>query len=208
MKSILVANTKGGCGKTTITTNLAGYLSSIGNKVALADLDRQKSATQWLKRRPEEAHKIHSNHQCDRSSKLDWLVIDAPAGIRNDKLKAAVKLADCIIVPMQPSAFDSSATQHFLDVLNEEKTVRKEKTFVALVGNRVNSRTNAAGQLESFMEGAGFPVLTSIRNAQVYVNAAEEGLTIFDMKPYQVTKDLEQWAPINDWVLSFSAKRK
>ncbi len=206
MKSILVANTKGGCGKTTITTNLAGYLSALGNKVAIADLDRQKSSSHWLKRRPGEVPKIQSNNKCEKSSKLDWLVIDSPAGIRNDKLKDAVKLADCIIVPMQPSAFDSSATQRFIDVLNEEKAIRKEKTFVALVGNRVNSRTNAATQLDVFMQDAGFPVLANLRNAQAYVNAAEEGLSIFEMKPYRVKKDLEQWAPITNWVLGFSGK--
>lgn len=206
MKSILVANTKGGCGKTTITTNLAGYLSALGNKVAIADLDRQKSSSHWLKRRPKEVSKIQSNNKCEKSNKLDWLVIDSPAGIRSDKLKDAVKLADCIIVPMQPSAFDSSATQRFIDVLNEEKAIRKEKTFVALVGNRVNSRTNAATQLNAFMQDAGFPILANLRNAQAYVNAAEEGLSIFDMKPYRVKKDLEQWAPITNWVLGFSSK--
>lgn len=206
MKSILVANTKGGCGKTTITTNLAGYLSALGNKVAIADLDRQKSSSHWLKRRPIEVPKIQSNNKCEKSNKLDWLVIDSPAGIRNDKLKDAVKLADCVIVPMQPSAFDSSATQRFIDVLNEEKAIRKEKTFVALVGNRVNSRTNAASLLDVFMQDAGFPVLANLRNAQAYVNAAEEGLSIFDMKPYRVKKDLEQWAPITNWVLGFGGK--
>lgn len=206
MKSILVANTKGGCGKTTITTNLAGYLSALGNKVAIADLDRQKSSSHWLKRRPQEASKIHSHNKCEKSGKLDWLVIDSPAGIRSDKLKDAVKLADCVIVPMQPSAFDSGATQRFIEVLNDEKAIRKEKTFVALVGNRVNSRTNAATQLNAFMQEAGFPVLANLRNAQAYVNAAEEGLSIFDMKPYHVKKDLEQWAPITNWVLGFSGK--
>ncbi len=206
MKSILVANTKGGCGKTTITTNLAGYLSALGNKVAIADLDRQKSSSHWLKRRPIEVPTIQSNNKCEKSNKLDWLVIDSPAGIRNDKLKDAVKLADCVIVPMQPSAFDSSATQRFIDVLNEEKAIRKEKTFVALVGNRVNSRTNAASQLDVFMQDAGFPVLANLRNAQAYVSAAEEGLSIFDMKPYRVKKDLEQWAPITNWVLGFGGK--
>lgn len=206
MVSILVANTKGGCGKTTVSTNLAGFLASLGNSVAISDLDRQKSATQWLKRRPESLNKIDLYNASDKIKKTDWLVIDAPAGIRNDKLKSAVKLADCIIVPIQPSAFDSGATQSFLEILLEEKAVRKEKTFVALVGMRVNQRTNAANSLSEFMDSTGFPVLSKLRNAQVYVNAAENGMTIFDMPASQVKQDLEQWTPIKDWIVGFNAK--
>lgn len=207
MKSILVANTKGGCGKTTLTTNLAGYLATLGNNVAIADLDRQKSATHWLKRRPEECVKIYSNNKCEKTNKLDWLIIDSPAGFRNDKFETAVKVVDCILVPMQPSAFDSGATERFLEILQKEKAIRKAKTFVALVGMRVNSRTNAAEHLNTFMEATGLPVLTSLRSAQSYVNAAEKGMTLFDMKPYQVQKDLEQWEPITNWVLSFAGNK-
>lgn len=204
MKSVLIANTKGGCGKTTLATNLAGYLASIGNTVAIADLDRQKSSTHWIKRRPANVGKIDVNSKLDRAKKLDWLVIDSPAGIRNEKLKESVKLADCIIVPVQPSAFDRGATQNFLDILVEEKAVRKEKTFVALVGMRVNSRTNAASSLNEYMETTGFPILTHIRNAQVYATAAELGLSIFDMRETTVKQDLEQWRSITDWVIGFN----
>jgi chromosome partitioning protein len=206
MKSVLIANTKGGCGKTTVATNLAGYLASIGNRVGISDLDRQKSSTHWVKRRPKDQYTIQSYTNLDKSSDLDWLIIDAPAGIRNDKLKDAVKLADCIIVPIQPSAFDSGATESFLEILSEEKAIRKEKTFVALVGMRVNTRTNAANILNTFMENTGFPILSNLRNAQVYVNAAEEGLSIFEMRPSLVKQDLEQWFPITQWVVSFNAK--
>jgi chromosome partitioning protein len=203
MKHILVANSKGGSGKTTLTTNLAGYLATISDKVMLADLDRQQSSTQWLSRRPADAPKIELQ---SNAFKPEWTVTDSPAGLRDEKLADAVKNADCIIVPIQPSAFDIGAANDFLKVLVEEKTVRKNKTFVALVGSRVNSRTNAAVGLAEFMDQTGFPVLAYLRNSQVYTTAAEQGLSIFDMRPSLVEQDIEQWSVLLDWVKQATAK--
>jgi chromosome partitioning protein len=201
MKHILVANSKGGCGKTTLATNLAGYLATTSKKVAIADLDRQHSATQWLSRRPSALPTIHEyNLESKMDFKPDWLVTDSPAGMRDEKLADAVKNADCIIVPIQPSAFDIGAASDFLSVLQEEKAIRKNKTFVALVGSRVNSRTNAAVSLAEFMDQTGFPVLAYLRNSQVYATAAEQGLSLFDMRPSIVAQDIEQWSVLLDWI--------
>lgn len=203
MSNILVANTKGGSGKTTLATNLAGYFATLGGSVVLTDLDRQQSSTQWVQRRPAALPLIQSNHARSKLSKLepDWIITDSPAGLRDEKLAEAVKQASCVLVPIQPSAFDIGATRDFLDILAAEKAVRKSKTFVALVGMRVNIRTRSAAKLADFMEQTGLPVLTFLRSAQVYTLAAEEGLSIFDMRPAQVTQDLEQWAPLLEWVL-------
>ena len=111
-----------------------------------------------------------------------------------------MKQADCVIVPIQPSAFDIGAARNFLDMLAEEKAIRKHKTFVALVGMRINSRTHSAAMLAEFMQQTGLPVLTYIRNAQVYATAAEQGSSVFDMRPSLVSQDLEQWEPLLDWV--------
>jgi len=203
MKNILIANSKGGSGKTTLATNLAGYLATISNKVMLNDLDRQKSSTQWLSRRPTDAPVI--SLQSD-AFKPEWTVTDSPAGLRDEKLADAVRNADCIIVPIQPSAFDIGAASDFLKVLVEEKTVRKNKTFVALVGSRVNSRTHAAVGLAEFMDQTGFPVLAYLRNSQVYTTAAEQGLSIFDMRPSTVAQDIEQWSVLLDWIKQATAK--
>ncbi len=202
MKTVLVANPKGGSGKTTLATNLAGYFASLNYRVMLSDLDRQQSATSWLQRRSAELPFIESHQPKSKQSdfKAEWLVADSPGGFRDEKLSDAIKQADCIIVPVQPSAFDIGATQDFLDLLNEEKAIRKQKTFVALVGMRVNSRTNAAIKLAEFMAQTNFPVLTYLRNAQSYVTAAEQGLSLFDMRPSLVTQDIEQWQPLLDWI--------
>lgn len=218
MKNILVANPKGGSGKTTIATNLAGYFAKEGYKVTLSDLDRQQSATGWLERRPEhypvitsqiDKVKFNSNkHPTDKHlnknyiNKEQWVISDSPGGFRDKKLFDAVKQADCIIVPVQPSAFDMGATQDFLDVLTAEKAIRKNKTFIALVGMRVNYRTNAATKLAAYLEQTDLPTLAYLRNAQVYATAAEQGISLFDMRQSLVAQDIEQWQPILDWILN------
>lgn len=203
MINILIANPKGGSGKTTLATNLAGYFAKAGGRVILSDLDRQQSSTQWIQRRPSELPLIHAHNPRSKVPVLEaeWLVADSPAGLREEKLSDAVKQADCVIVPIQPSAFDIGATRDFLDILAEEKAIRKNKTFVALVGMRVSSRTLSAIGLAEFMEQTGFPVLAYLRNAQVYATAAEQGMSLFDMRPSLVAQDIQQWTPLLDWVI-------
>ncbi len=208
MKQILIANPKGGSGKTTLATNLAGYFATRGRRVVLSDLDRQQSALQWLQRRPYKLPLIHA-HDARRKeiiTNLDWQVTDSPAGLRDDKLSDAVKAADCVIVPIQPSAFDIGATRAFLELLGEEKAVRKQKTFVAMVGMRVDHRTRSAASLQEFMKQAGFPVPTCLRNAQVYALAAEQGASVFDIRPSQVANDLQQWAPLLHWIMEHAGR--
>jgi chromosome partitioning protein len=198
MKNILIANPKGGSGKSTLATNLAGYFAMRGKHVLLEDLDRQQSSANWLERRHTSAPQIYSNSK--KAEKLDWIITDSPAGLRDDKLTEAVKAADCVIVPIQPSAFDIGATRDFLQVLAEEKSIRKNKTFVALVGMRVNMRTNSAVKLAEFMQQADLPVLAYLRNTQVYVTAAEQGLSLFDMRPSLVEQEIAQWKRLLTWI--------
>ena len=198
MKNILIANPKGGSGKSTLATNLAGYFAMRGKHVLLQDLDRQQSSANWLERRSADAPKIYvSSKQAD---KIDWVITDSPAGLRDDKLTDAVKTADCVIVPIQPSAFDIGATSDFLEVLAAEKSIRKNKTFVALVGMRVSMRTNSAVKLAAFMQESNLPVLAYLRNTQIYVTAAEQGLSIFDMRPSLVEQEIAQWKRLLQWI--------
>ena len=123
-----------------------------------------------------------------------------PAGIRGDKLSDAVKAADMVIVPMQASSYDINATQEFIDILKAEKAVRKERTFVAILGMRVATRTKAAASLAQYLDESGFPVIGNFRNAQIYAHTAEQGIRIFDMPLYKAKKDLEQWYPLLKWI--------
>lgn len=201
MKAILIANPKGGSGKTTLSTNIAGHLALRGQRVAILDLDRQKSATQWLANRPRNLSSIELMHsEAEKDSPVDWLVIDSPAGLHGKNLDHALKLVHKVIVPIAPSAFDIQASRDFMEVLHHEKTVRKGKIFVGVVGMRMDPRTRAALTLEQFLKGLDLPVLAYLREAQVYVNAAFEGKTLFDLPPSLAGRELEQWAYLLNWL--------
>ncbi len=201
MKAILIANPKGGSGKTTLSTNIAGYLAHRGHRVAMLDLDRQKSATQWLTHRSPDLPGIELMlSEIEKNTPVDWLVIDSPAGLHGKNLDHALKLVHKVIVPIAPSAFDIQASRDFLDVLHHEKTVRKGKIFVGVVGMRMDPRTRAALTLEQFLKGLDLPVLAYLRETQAYVSAAFEGKTLFDLPPSQAQRELEQWAYLLSWL--------
>jgi chromosome partitioning protein len=205
VKSFLIANPKGGCGKSTLATNLAGWFARQGRQVMLGDIDRQQSSREWLRLRPPALPRIESweieDDQPARPPKgTTHVVLDTPAGLHGKRLAHVLKLVNRVIVPLQPSIFDILATRQFLDVLLEEKEVRKQHAFVAVVGMRVDSRTRAAAELDRFLEGVGVPVLTCLRDTQNYVQAAAHGLTIFEMPASRASQDWEQWLPITDWV--------
>lgn len=201
MQAILIANPKGGSGKTTLSISIAGYLASRGQKVAIMDLDRQKSASQWLASRPSSLPAIGLFHsEGEKHAAADWLVIDSPAGLHGKNLDHALKLVHKVIVPIAPSLFDIQASKDFLEVLSREKVVRKGKTFVGVVGMRMAPHTRAATTLEQFIAGLDLPVLAYLRETQAYVNAAFEGKTLFDLPPYLAERELEQWAYLLDWL--------
>ncbi|MFN3544771.1 MAG: AAA family ATPase [Thiobacillus sp.] len=199
MRAILVANPKGGSGKTTLSINLAGYLASTGERVAILDLDRQKSATQWLAVRDASLPEITLLHE-GQKGEADWLVIDSPAGLHGKNLERALKLAHKVAVPIAPSLFDIRASQDFLAALHAEKSVRKGHAFVGVVGMRVDPRTRAGVTLEQFMAQQDLPVLAYLRNTQHYVNAAFEGRSVFDLPPHIAERDVEQWQGLIEWL--------
>ena len=196
---ILVANPKGGSGKTTLSINLAGYLASLGQRVAMLDLDRQKSATQWLAIRDAALPKIELLREGQKSGS-GWLVIDSPAGMHGKNLERALKLAHKVVVPIAPSLFDIRASQEFLAALHTEKAARKGQGFVSVVGMRMDVRTRAGVTLEQFMAQQDLPVLAHLRNTQNYVNAGFEGKSLFDLPHHVAERDIEQWQDLIGWL--------
>lgn len=201
----MVANPKGGSGKSTLATNLAGWLARQGHRVMLGDIDRQQSSREWLRLRSPslpriDGWEIEPGKPARPPAGISHAVLDTPAGLHGKKLGNVLKVVERVIVPLQPSLFDILATRHFLDVLMAEKEVRKQHAFVAVVGMRVDARTRAAGELERFLADLGLPVLTLLRDTQIYVQAAAHGLTVFDLPASRAAWDWAQWRPILDWV--------
>jgi chromosome partitioning protein len=203
MPVIVVANPKGGVGKSTLSTNIAGYLASKGRSVMLGDADRQQSSKLWLGLRPPAARAISSwDVGADAIAKppkgTTHVVLDTPGGLHGKRLSEVMKMADKIVVPLQPSIFDIFATRKFLDELAEHR--KASGVQVGIIGMRVDGRTIAADKLHEFVDGLGLPVLGYLRDTQNYIHLAARGLTLFDVAPSRVDKDLEQWQVLCKWL--------
>lgn len=205
MKSFLIANPKGGSGKSMLATNLAGLLARQGHQVMLGDIDRQQSSRQWLKLRPAILPRIESwRIEVDKPARppagTTHAVLDSPAGLHGAKLTQALDAVERVIVPLQPSLFDILATGQFLETLATEKKMRGQRNRLAVVGMRVDARTRAAAELERFLADLGLPVLAFLRDTQNYVQAAAHGMTIFDLSLSRSAQDRAQWQPIVEWI--------
>lgn len=206
MQTILVANRKGGVGKTMVAITLASGLAARGRKVALADADHQKSALRWLRQRPAEVPAIAGldwsakGDVGDTPKGLDCLVIDAPGAIRGGRAEALIAEADTVIAPVLPSFFDSDSTRRFLRDIEDIKRVRKGKVGLHLLANRVRAQSRAAARLQGFFDTIGEAPLAWIGERAIYGELAAQGLAIFD-KPQRAYAPMRvQWAPVIDAV--------
>jgi chromosome partitioning protein len=203
MPVVVVANPKGGVGKSTLATNIAGYFASQGHPVMLGDADRQQSSRLWLGLRPAAARPIASwdvgdGHIAKLPRGTTHVVLDTAAGVHGKQLKQVVEIADKVIVPLQPSIFDIFATRTFIDELAALRKVSNKQ--IGIVGMRVDARTIAADKLQEFVGGLGLPVLGYLRPTQNYVHLAARGLTLFDVPAGRVERDLDQWQDICRWL--------
>lgn len=203
MPVVVIANPKGGVGKSTLSTQVAGYFASQGHAVMLGDADRQQSSKLWLGLRPVSARPISNwSLDVDQIAKpprgTTHVVLDTPAGLRGRRLRDILKVADKVLVPLQPSVFDIFATRAFLDELAH--SAQGSKLRIGLVGMRVDARTLAADQLEAFVQSIGLPMVGTLRDTQNYVHLAAQGLTLFDVVQARVERDLQLWRPIGAWL--------
>ena len=213
MQRIIVINTKGGCGKTTIATNLASQYASQGLATALMDYDPQGSSTRWLKLRPKDKEIIHGINAYQRQSlqstrawqmriptETERLIIDAPAGVTGEALHSFVQRVDTILIPVLPSPIDiHSATAFIKDLLLIGK-VRNLGVRVGVIANRTRKNTLVYQSLERFLGSLNLPFVTSLRDTQHYVPAFEPGIGIQEMWDKRVEQDKISWVPIMNWL--------
>ncbi len=208
MRHIMVLNSKGGCGKSTLATNLASYFAAeAGQKVALADYDPQASSLDWLARRPASRAEIigvsgfeEGLRHLPRSA--DVAIIDAPARSHGHELTELVKHADTILVPVLPSTIDMQAAAKFLAELKKVGKVQRKGAKIAVVANRVREYTLIYEELDAFLEKQRVPYVGVLREAQNYVRAYTRGLGVWELPEYLAWPDWEQWEPLIKWLES------
>jgi len=202
----MVLNPKGGCGKSTLATNLASYYALSGQPVKLVDFDLQSSSLDWLAVRPEGAARIGACKVQGEELLLPhgngYLIMDVPAGLHGKELKRHLKLAQSVIIPVLPSPMDIRATARFIAELLLMGRVSRQRTRIAVVANRVREHTRIYHALERFLGSLKIPFLTSLRDSQNYIRAAELGVGIFELPTSMVERDLQQWQPLLEWLAS------
>lgn len=202
MKTTLIVNPKGGCGKSTLATNLASYYALWEVPVALVDYDPQQSSVEWLSQRGAGLNPIHgvdaSHGHASLPAGVQRVVLDAPARIDKAQLKRLFAFADRAVVPVLPSPLDIRAAGHFIGELMMDGLLKP--ATVALVANRVRKNTVIYRNLNRFLDKLDIPLLAHLRDSQNYIRAAEAGHGIFEMPPYVADDDVEQWRGLIEWV--------
>jgi len=207
MRTILVLNAKGGCGKSTISTNLASYFASeMGKKVVLADYDPQESSLAWLEARDEKWPFIEGvaayKGPLRVAKDTDYVIMDAPARVHGKELTQLMRKVETVIFPILPSPIDMrAATKYMQEVMKNGRVSRKE-VKIGVMANRVRENTIVFSELYDFIKSMKLPYVATLRDTQNYIHAEERGIGIFEMAPSQVYRDLEDWAPLTKWLRS------
>jgi chromosome partitioning protein len=203
----MVLNAKGGCGKSTLATNIASYFANEGASVALADYDPQRSSLDWIDRRPDNRPKIAAVAAFDGGLRRvprgsDIVVSDAPARSHGKELTDLVKHAETVVVPVLASTIDMQATTTFLKELQDLGKVQRKQVKIGALANRVRDNTLIFDDLDEYLTKARVPYIAALREAQNYVRAYTRGLGIFELPEYLAWPDWDEWEPVTAWLRS------
>ncbi len=212
-RTVLVANAKGGCGKTTLATNLAAWFASRDKATALMDFDPQGSSAHWLKLRPEQAvplsgiaayGRVSGNETRSFRNRLprhvERVVVDSPAGLTGTDLYTRISDSDLILVPILPSPIDIHSAANFIREIEMTGALREQNKQLLVIANRVRRNTIMFSTLNKFLEELGLPRVTYTRDSQLYTRAAAQGLGIPDLRGSQVAQEKTHWDRIGGWI--------
>jgi len=204
MRSILVVNPKGGCGKTTIATNLATYYSVWGMSTALVDLDPQQSSTDWLRVRPKDENPIQGFNglkgKIYPDADTERIIYDCPARTDSKKVAKLIDLVDVVIIPVMPSSIDMRVAAKFIaDIVGKVKAA-DSNVIMGVVANRTQKNYHSHGALVKFLKALDVPFVGALRNSQNYVKAADSGVGIFEVPLSEAKQDMKEWEPILHWI--------
>jgi len=207
MRHIMVLNAKGGCGKSTLATNIASFFATEGATVALADYDPQRSSLDWLERRPDSRPAIAGVAAFEDGLRhvprnADIVVSDAPARSHGKELTDLVRHAETLVIPVLPSTIDMQATSTFLKELAGVHKVQKKGVKIGAVANRARDNTLIFDDLDEYLTKAKVPYIAALREAQNYVRAYTRGLGIFELPEYLAWPDWDEWEPLAAWLKS------
>ena len=221
MNRIVILNPKGGCGKSTLATNIAACYAARGQQPAVMDYDPQGSSMAWLKRRPDNMPSIHGiaaykkSMQATRSWQLRVpedtvdLIVDSPASITHDDLRELTRDSSSILVPVLPSPMDIDAASRCIADLLLVAKVNRNEGKLAVIANRTRKNTKSFNKLMRFLDSLGIPIIAVLRDSQNYVRAAEKGLGMHEMRPpSRVSPDVQQIDKIVTWLDGWEARRR
>jgi chromosome partitioning protein len=205
MPVIAVVNRKGGSGKSTLAAHLAAWCARQGHAVMLGDVDRQQSTRSWLRRRDPALPGIapwgiDQKNVLRVPTGITHAVLDTPGGMHGFELARVVMAADAILVPVCHSVFDRDSAAATLEELLALPRVASGRCRLATVGMRIDGRTRAGETLKAWAATTAVPMVSTLRETQLYVKCLERGLTLFDLPAAQVGADMLQWQPILDWL--------
>ncbi|MCP5325464.1 MAG: ParA family protein [Oceanospirillaceae bacterium] len=217
---ILIANAKGGCGKTTLATNLASYFAKQGHKTALVDYDPQGSSNEWAQARDKSLPEIYSvaayrktgvnstrSFQLKVPSNTTHVIYDTPAGLSGNELSDLIRQCDVILMPVIPSSIDMRAATGFIRDVLLSQGFRRQPKPIAVIANRVKRNTLGYSKLAIFLNSLNIPFITSLRDTQHYVRAAEYGMGIYDFS-FQATQEKQDWSSLITWLSQHAPQKK
>lgn len=199
MTVIAILNSKGGCGKTTLSTNLASSLQRKDKKVLLVDTDHaQASARDWHAAKPDNTLPCIALDRANSFQTLasvakgyDFVVVDGAAKLE-DIIATAVRIADLVLIPVQPSPYDLWAASELVEMIKTRQTLTDGKPKAAFVISRAIEGTKLGKDIHEVLAKYEFPVMqTPIMQRQIYPQSAAKGETVFDSKNSGAIAEME-----------------